>query len=443
MTEHRAPTRGLRIALIAFLVVAATFAFFPIANALIPGKSIKDYELWYDTGQRMLHGEPIYPLKRSGKFPFMYPPAAAAMLAPLSALGQIGFILALLAITAAAWFASIALAARLASGSWRRAHLLVYVIPSLLVIVFVWSNFHIGQPTLVLLALLLGAFVALQEKRQMLAGALIAVAAAIKAFPFVAIAYLVWRRYWIATVSLLVTLALLLFVLPAPFRGLAQASADVKRWTEGMLLKYDEEGVAQRPGRSNSWKNQSIFGLANRLLRHVDADDQVNPHTPVYVNLVNLDFAVVNRIIIAVGLMLGLIYVAVMPRRQTRTGQTDALEFALFILLMLMFTPLSFGYLFACLLFPFAVVVQRLLAAPTRSLLICAAGSVVLLALSIPFQRPAQLYGNYFFAALLLFVGLAMELWQARRLAAVAEDSTREDREPAHREERRDAQRHL
>ena len=42
---------------------------------------------------------------------------------------------------------------------------------------------HLGQPSLVLLALLLGAFVALQEKRNLLAGSLIALAAAIKAFP--------------------------------------------------------------------------------------------------------------------------------------------------------------------------------------------------------------------------------------------------------------------
>jgi hypothetical protein len=53
----------------------------------------------------------------------------------------------------------------------------------MLVIVYVWSSYHLGQPNLVLLALMLGAFVALRAKREVLAGGLIAVAAAIKAFP--------------------------------------------------------------------------------------------------------------------------------------------------------------------------------------------------------------------------------------------------------------------
>ena len=406
--------RAHQVALGLFIVVVAGFAFIAIANALIPGKSIKDYELWFDTGQRMLHGEPIYPLKRSGKFPFMYPPTAAALLAPVSLLGQTGLVVALLGVSVVAWFACIMLAARLASGSWERQNVLIYVVPSAIVAVYAWSNFHIGQPSLVLLALLLGAFVTLQEKRQILAGALIALAAGIKAFPFIAIAYLIYRRYWIAIASLIVSLAVLLFLFPAIFRGFSSAATDVQRWTQGMLLKYDEEGVAQRPGRSNSWKNQSIFGLANRLLRRVDADDQVNEHTPVFVNLADLGFRTVNRIIVGAGLILGLIYVAVMPRRDMRTRRTDALEFALFILLMLMFTPLAFGYLFVSLLYPFAVLVQRWLETGRRELLIGGVAAVALLALAIPFQRPAQLYGNSFFATLLLFGLLACELWREK-----------------------------
>ena len=400
-----------------FIAAVLAFAGVSVANALLPGKSIKDYELWHDTGQRMLHGEAIYPTKRTGKFPFMYPPAAAAMLAPVSMLGRTGVVIALSAITAGAWLASILLSVRLASGDWRRQNLLLYLVPSLLVSVYVWSNFHIGQPSLVLLALLLGAFVALQQKRETLAGALVAIAAGIKAFPFIAIVYLLYRRYWIATASLLVTLAFLVLALPTAFRGFDKARADLQQWTRGMVLKYDDKGVGQRPGRSNSWKNQSIFGLTNRMLRHVDADDQFKPHTPVYANIADLSFTAVNRIIVGAGLLLGLVYLAVMPRRSARTRETDALEFALFILLMLMFTPLSFGYLFACLLFPFTVLVARILNTPARHLVISGGAAVLLLALTIPFQRAAQMYGNTFFATLSLFVGLALELWMLTRRA--------------------------
>ena len=122
-------------------------------------------------------------------------------------------------------------------------------------------------------------------------------------------------------------------------------------------------------------------------------------------------------IIVGAGLLLGLVYLAVMPRRNARRRETDALEFALFILLMLMFTPLSFGYLFACLLFPFTVLIARVLQFPARHLLITGGMAALLLVATIPAQRTAQLYGNYFFASLILFVGLAVELWQLKRQA--------------------------
>ena len=405
---------AFRLALALFALVLVVYGGITLANALIPGKSIKDYELWYDTGQHVLRGEPIYPVKKR-KFPFMYPPTAALLLAPISALGKTGVVVTLVLMNGAAWTASILLSVRLATGSWRRQHLLVYVIPSLIIGVYAWSNFHLGQPSLLLLALLLGAFVALQHKQELLAGGLIALAASIKAFPFIAIVYLLYRRYWIAAASLLAGLVFLLLLLPVPFRGFQQAQFDVKRWTQGML-KYDEKGVAQRPGRSNSWKNQSIFGVANRLLRRVDADDQVKAHTPLYANVAALDFRTVNGIIAGAGLVLGLVYIRVMPRRNRRTTETDAIEFALFILLMLMFTPLAFGYLFACLLFPFTVVVARLLDGPSGRLFVGALISLLLLVATIPLQRTAQTYGNTFLATLTLFIALAIELGHAKRV---------------------------
>ncbi len=407
---------AFRLMLWLFAAVLLVFAAIPVANAVFGLSTIKDYELWYDTGQQVLRGEQIYP-GPFHKFPFMYPPACALFLAPLSLLGKSGLVIFLVLVNAAAWTAGVVLSVRLATGEWKRQHLLLYAIPSAIVSVYAWSNFHLGQPSLLLLAALLGAFVALQSKRYVTAGALIAFAAAIKAFPFMAIAYLVYRRYWTAAASLVVTLAFLLIALPTPFRGFDQARSDLQRWSDGMLFKYDDTGMAQRPGRSNSWKNQSIFGVANRVLRHIDYDYQFSPHTPVYTNVTDLSFQTVNRIIMGAALFFGLAYVAVLPRRDARTRQSDAIEFSLLLLLMLMFTPLAFDYLFAFLLFPFTVVVQRLLIVGTRRLLICASIAVLLLAMSIPLQRAAQGLGNVFFATALLFVALALELAATKRCA--------------------------
>jgi Glycosyltransferase family 87 len=403
---------GLRGLLWAFIVAAIVFSALPVLRYL-RGHSIFDYELWYATGKHVLAGDEIY-FFRAGKYDFMYPPPCALFLTGASLLGQGGLILLLVAINSVAWFYSAKLSAVLAGGLRGTTNSLLYLIPSLLVIVYVWSSYHLGQPNLVLLALMVGAFVALRGKHEIAAGALIGVAAAIKAFPVLAIIYLVYRRYWKAAVSLVATLVFLLLILPAPLRGFERAWHDLEKWSAGML-KYSEVSVGQRPMRSYTWKNQSLIGVSNRLLRHVDADAASAPHQPVHVNFADLSFPLVNAIIISIALALGLLFVMVMPQRDMRTADTDAIEFALLLLLMLMVTPLSFGYFYSWLMLPFAVVTQQTLARKRVPVLWWTLLALALLALGLAFPRGAQLYGNTFFATLLLFIGLSIELLNNKR----------------------------
>jgi alpha-1,2-mannosyltransferase len=107
-----------------------------------------------------------------------------------------------------------------------------------------------------------------------------------------------------------------------------------------------------------------------------------------------------------------------MPQRGVRTAESDAIEFALLVLMILMVTPLSFGYFFSWLMLPFAVITQRVTAGKGAALLYWSLPALVIVALALPFPRGAQLYGNTFFAALLLFIGLSTELlrWKERNL---------------------------
>jgi hypothetical protein len=118
------------------------------------------------------------------------------------------------------------------------------------------------------------------------------------------------------------------------------------------------------------------------------------------------------------ALGLGIVFIAVMPQRGMRTAQSDAIEFALLLLLMLMVTPLSFGYFYSWLMLPFAVVTHRLLCGQGSATLWWCLPALALLAIGLLFPRGAQLYGNTFFATLLLFVGLAIELWRLKQQAA-------------------------
>lgn len=398
---------GFRILFLVFVLATIVFSALALLR-YFRGRTIFDYQLWYETGQHVLEGDEFY-FFRSGKYPFIYPPPCALFLAGASLLGQGGLIFLLVAINSAAWYCSARLSALLAGGMAGARNGWLYLVPNLLVIVYVWGSYHLGQPNLVLLALMLGGFAALRLNREIVAGGLIAVAAAIKAFPVLAVVYLLYRRYWTAAASLVVALVFLLFVLSAPFRGLERSWGDFEKWYAGML-KYNKATIGQRPMRSYTWKNQSLVGVSNRLLRHVDADAAAAPHQPVYVNFVDLKFSVVNAIIVTIALALGILFIAVMPHRGTRTAESDAMEFALLLLLMLMVTPLSFGYFYSWLMLPFAVVTQRVLASKSSALLWLTLTALALLAVGLVFPRGAQLCGNTFFATLLLFIGLSIEL---------------------------------
>jgi hypothetical protein len=167
--------------------------------------------------------------------------------------------------------------------------------------------------------------------------------------------------------------------------------------------------------RSYSWKNQSVVGVGNRLLRHIDSDAAPGPHTPIYVNFADFKFATVNAIVIAIALALGILFVAAMPHRAMRTAESDAMEFALLVLIILLTSPLSFGYFFSWLMLPFAVITQRVIDGKGSALLWWSLPALALLAIALFFPQGAQAYGNTFFASLLLFIGLAVELLRYKR----------------------------
>ena len=410
--QIRGPGRHEARILVALAIAMIAFWVAPILNCLREKPFNKDYTLWYLVGQQVLRGEEIYP-KDGRPFPFMYPPPCASMLGVLSTLGPLPMILILLLVNSAAWVGCIFLAAKLATGrAWRR-HPLLYLVPTLAVGVYVHDIFLLGQPNLLLLACMLGAFACLRRRAGGAAGVLIAFAAAVKAFPIMAVGYLVYRRHWRATAVTLAALAAFLVVVPMPFRGTAQAWDDLKTWTGGMVLKYDSGGIAQRPERSYSFKNQSVVALANRLLRPIPGDGEAKETWTV--NIADLDFRSINAVIAATGLGLCGFYVAAMPRRARRTAQTDAIETAMLLLLILCFSPLSFNYFFVWLLYPLTVAMHLILSAPSGSRargvrVAWLASSLIILALPIPFPKVAQACGSEFFAALILLIGLGCDL---------------------------------
>ena len=132
------------------------------------------------------------------------------------------------------------------------------ILPSLCIIVLVYNVYLLGQPNLILLALLLGSFACLRLGRPISAGALVATAAAIKAFPILALGYLIYRRMWTASTATVAVLAA--WLLPRYLSAHQPRRSTIwSRVVWGMLFTYNAHGIAQRPFRSYSYKNQSIM----------------------------------------------------------------------------------------------------------------------------------------------------------------------------------------
>jgi len=378
----------------------------------------KDYPLWFWAGQQVLQGKDLYPSDPATYFNFIYPPLPAVLLAVPSYFGKIPLYLCLSLLNIAAWWLTAQLSHALA-GSGRRPGWLLEALPGIVTITFVFDMFDLGQPNLILLLMMLYGFWEIRRHRPWMAGCMFALATAIKVFPVAVLPYLLWRRQWSAATSMIVFLAVFLFVLPAPFRGFQHNTTELKTWYQGMVGTSSEKGFGQRDEQNWSWVNQSLIAITHRLTRPIDYtqdDTKKDPGRPVRtMNIVNLDFKTANLVVLAVSGLIGLFYLRIMPPASRRTERSDAEELGILFCLMTVASPLARQYYFLWLFLPITVLMHRAAFDPrprvrsaTWGLLATAA---ILQLLSLPiFPIDLQAYGNNFAATVLLVIGLAWHM---------------------------------
>ena len=353
-----APPFGRYTPEILFVIGAVLLTAWPLIPKLFgPGKH-KDYVLWYDVGRTVLAGGPLYTPNPQFGFAFLYPPFAAILLAPFSLFDRTFEIFGLCLVTVASWWTASKLSERL-SGVPGVKPWWVLALPSVICLPFIYDMFDLGQPNLMLLAILLAGIALLQMKRQWAAGFMFAAAVALKAFPLAIFPYLIWRRRWWAALSMLLMTGVFLFLVPAPFRGFERNAQDVKTWAGGMLFSASEKGFGQRPDQNWGWNNNSLIGVTHRYLRPINAEAENPAAKRLSVNLLNLTFDQANLVLLGVAVLIGLGFIIALPPERRRTPASDGAEYALLISLMTIASPLARAYYFVWLLFPFTVLVQR------------------------------------------------------------------------------------
>ncbi|MES2197003.1 MAG: glycosyltransferase family 87 protein [Pseudomonadota bacterium] len=388
------------------------------ADVLVPeiwgnGKT-KDYALWYWAGQQVVHGGPLYERMSSATLDFIYPPPAAMLLAIPTLFGKIPFYLFLCVLNAAAWWMTAQFSHAMA-GSGRTPGPWLFALPGFVTVTFVFDMFDLGQPNMLLLAMMLFGFWLLQHGRPWMGGSMFALATAIKVFPVAVFPYLIWRRQWAAVASMAVFLGLFLFVLPAPFRGAQHNVAELTTWYQGMVGSSSEKGFGQRDEQNWSWVNQSIIAMTHRLTRPINYNQDDPARPPRTMNLADVSFRTANWIVLAISFLIGVGFLAVMPSRARMTPRSTAEELGILFCLMTVASPLARQYYFMWLFFPVTVLIHRA-AYDARSAVrvgtwaaLAAAGALMLLSFPV-FPNDLQAWGNNLAAAAIIAGGLAWHI---------------------------------
>jgi len=383
---------------ILFLVCCIVLTADVLGPEIFGSGKTKDYPLWFWAGQQVLNGGDLYPADPNAYFDFIYPPLSAILLAVPSHFGKIPLYLCLSVLNAVAWWMTAQLSNAM-TGSGRVPDPWLAALPAIVTISFVFDMFDLGQPNLILLAMMLLGFWLLQHGHPWASGGLFALATAIKVFPVAVLPYLLWRRQWVSAAGMVVFLGILLFVVPGPVRGFQHNVSELKTWYQGMVGSSSEQGFGQRGEQNWSWVNQSIIAMTHRLTRPVNYNQDNPAKPPAYMNLVDLDFKTANWLVIAISLAIGLGFIAVMPARSRRTHLSDAEELGILFCLMTVASPLARQYYFMWLFFPVTVLMHRAAFDPRaivrKGTWVVLGIAGLLLCLSLPvFPNDLQAFGN-------------------------------------------------
>lgn len=351
---------------LALALISACFSVIPIINTFSKPDSNKDYTRWWWAASAVRSGEAVYPPGIDQVF--IYPPASAVLFyTPLSFLGFPAMVVIVCLIAFASYLAAVALSVTYATGKPAGQHPLIYIVPVGITIGFVWDIFYLGQPNLMLLAIMLFGFVLLDRSRPVAAGLLFAFAAVLKAFPITVLVYLLWRRRWKAAGAMVVATGIMLLVLPAPIRGLDRHLAETHTWLEHMLPSTSGKAIANQPGRAFKSGNQSLLSVVHRYTRDIEAAGPDSAPKGIRVNVTSITPEASFMVYAAIAGVIGVVYLIVMPVERWRTRRTSAMEYSILLLLMVLFSPKAGTYYYCWALPAFTVITAELLRAPPGS----------------------------------------------------------------------------
>ena len=233
-----------------------------------------DFNVYYRTGDRVLHGLAIYP--PDDKDRFLYAPIFAIAFAPLAAIPRRLAQFVFFAINASSLVEFVLGAGVILFGRARRLPAALIVLPVLLAFVFIDNNIEHGQINLPTLALLVWAILAAEESHNASAGAMLAAGILIKPFAILAALYLLMRGRF-AALGWTMVAGIALLAMPILFFG-------PHRWIE-QNAAYVTAMVSMGNRYRTMITNQSAVSAVARLMSLRNGTDAEVSSVPTFIGM--------------------------------------------------------------------------------------------------------------------------------------------------------------
>jgi hypothetical protein len=281
-----------------------------------------------------------------------------------------------------------------------------------------------GNVNLFILFLCVAALFAYQKGRDLLGGGVLGLAIVCKVTPALFLPYFLWKRAWKMVAGCLAGMFLFYAVVPAVVFGPTRNLELLGSWRDLMIKPFVSNGDIAY----SEYFNQSLPGLASRLLTDSPSDRDHDDTPLAYHNLVSMSPGAMKMMLLAsMGVFAGLVLLVCRTPTEQRHGWRFAAEASIILVGMLLFSERTWKHHCVTLCVPFAVLCYRLAWAATsreRVGLVAVLATTLLLMTSTStlsggerlddFGRLSQVYGAYVWAFLILVAGLAIELWRGR-----------------------------
>jgi hypothetical protein len=319
-------------------------------------------EVYPQAGACVMHGEPL----RTCAELFSYPPAFGFLMAPFAAMPMglriVVWYLVSLAATVGCFWVCEKLVLRLLPGRWSQIELawlrIVTVIASLKFVLAVFE--YQAYDTLAAFFVFLGLWAVVQN-RAFVSGALLALAAAIKATPLVFLPYLVVKRRFVAA-AIFVAVFVGLWLLPDADNALKGL---YPHYTESWLKQIVTPALAHEQTDATFWKTWMGANILNHSFRGTVARMVVGTAAEIYGQSILYTLCAV--------------YVAFVGLLMLRTARRDdfvAVDGSILAISMLMLSPMTSRYHYILLVLPYMTVIG--LAVRDRSLRVAAVVTIAL-----------------------------------------------------------------